>query len=356
MGLFDFLGNVFGSPVRRKEGAAPPPPPPPAPPSSLAGVLESTPDELRWLADPWRMASSHSPHYVTFRIPKRRGGLRVILAPKRRLKAVQRRILEKILYRRAASASAHGFVKGRSIVTNARPHVGARVLVKADLVDFFHTIGFPRVRGVFEHTPGIGPDDAELLAHLCTAPVMPLARGRDAAEFFGKTPGRRRVAVQGAPTSPAISNLVCRGLDARLAGLAVKFKANYTRYADDLSFSGGAEFEADLKSFLPLLREIIEDEGFTLSERKFIVAHSGSRQRVAGLVVNRKLSVGRRNYRRLKAILHNCRAKGPASQAHGVPIDRFRAHLEGRIAYVRSIEPEKAAKLAAAFARIAWPA
>lgn len=352
MGFFDFLKDAFGSPVKKPAKPIPPPPPPPAAAASpLARALGLSDRELRWLADPWWIASVKSPHYHAFQIPKRRGGMRTILAPKTKLKRVQRMMLDHILYTRGPLDAAHGFVKGRSIRTNAAPHAGRQVVVKADLVDFFHTIGFPRVRGLFKEGFKYSHEDATLLAQLATAPV---ARQRNAGDYFGRTGGYRRVAVQGAPTSPAIANLICRGLDARLAGLAREFKAAYTRYADDLTFSGDAEFKNSLPWFLPLLAAIVEDEGFKLSKRKFVVARAGRRQSVTGLTVNKRVAVDRRYVRRLKAILHNCRKTGPAKQARGLALPKFRARLEGQIDFVKSIDPAKGAKLEDAFIRIAW--
>jgi retron-type reverse transcriptase len=362
MGIFDFLRDIFGSPLKpeprgsdasRAKAVSPEI-------EQLAATLGTTGRDLLWLADRWGVATRQNCHYVAFRIPKRTGGHRTILAPKKRLKAVQREIYRRFLAPQSVAPASHGFVKGRSILSNARPHIGAPLLVKADLVDFFHSIGYPRVRGLFKRL-GHPPEVASLLAALTTAPVRATvegSKGRLAAEYFRSgqrgAASSRRVTVQGAPTSPAIANLVCRRLDKRLTGLAAQFKASYTRYADDMTFSGGPEFELALSRFLPRLAEIIRAEGFRLSKRKFVVARKGDRHVVTGLVTNQKASVDRRAYKRLKAILHNCSARGAKSQSQGIPLPEFRKQLEGIISFVRWVDPKKGDRLLSVFRRMMW--
>src|SRR5262249_40257734 len=184
--------------------------------------------------------------YTRFRIPKRAGGEREICAPKSQLRWVQRQILDKVLAKVPAHDAAHGFVTGRSTVSNAEPHKGADLLVKFDLTDFFPTLHYYRVVGLFARL-GYAVGDARFRADDEAREVAPtLARlccyATDPAKW-----GKAQL-PQGAPTSPAISNLVCRRLDARLAGLAGKSGAVYTRYADDLTFSFRQE-GADLGRF-----------------------------------------------------------------------------------------------------------
>jgi hypothetical protein len=173
--------------------------------------------------------------YVKFTIPKRDGRERDICAPKKQLRWVQRQIHEQILKKVAAHDAAHGFIEGRSTVTNAALHRGAALVLKFDLTDFFPTIHFHRVMGLFASLGyyvgdtkfGSGDDFKQVaptLARLCCYTPDPRQWGN-------------AVLPQGAPTSPAISNLVCRRLDARLTGLATRHGGVYTRYADDLAFS-----------------------------------------------------------------------------------------------------------------------
>lgn len=272
--------------------------------------------------------------YVEFEIPKATGGTRRISAPRAPLRAVQRAILDKILAKATAHGACHGFVTGRSTVSNALPHVGAAIVVKMDLHDFFPTIHYRRVLGLFQWL-GYGEAVAALLAGLTThRPVL-----ADGAVVW---PG---VLPQGAPTSPAISNLVCRRLDARLAGLCQKVNATYTRYADDLTFSFRAEPKAGIGRFLWWVDQVCQQEGFTENTSKRRVLRPKSQQRVTGIVVNESAHVPRDARRRFRAILANCKKHGVASQSRGRA--DFEAYLQGYAAYVSMVQPELGARLVA---------
>ncbi|MCP4250243.1 MAG: RNA-directed DNA polymerase [bacterium] len=157
-----------------------------------------------------------------------------------------------------------------------------------------------------------------------------------------------RHAVAGAPTSPALANLCVYRLDNRLTGLAKKFEAVYTRYADDLTFSGPAAFKRGMKRFLPLVLRIIRDEGFRQNRRKLRFMRPGHRQEVTGLVVNQKVNTRRADYDRIKAIIHNARKAGSLESQNRAGHPAFRAHLLGRIASVRHVNPERGQRLLAA--------
>ena len=176
-------------------------------------------------------------HYVVFAIPKRSGGERLIMAPKRRLKAIQRRLSVLLVDKLPVSEDAHGFRKGRSIRTNALPHVGQKLVLKLDLAEFFPSVSFSRVRGLLVAL-GYGYPVATCLAVLMTEAE------RQPVEIDGQifhVPVGPRYCVQGAPTSPGLCNAIVLRLDRRLAGLAKRFGGRYTRYADDLSFSGNLD-------------------------------------------------------------------------------------------------------------------
>jgi retron-type reverse transcriptase len=271
--------------------------------------------------------------YTKFSIPKRDGSDRTICAPKPQLKWVQRAILEKVLARVPAHDAAHGFVEGRSTVTNATVHRGAKVVVKLDLKDFFPTIHYFRVLGLFASlgypvgNAKFGTDDksaqiAPVLARLCCYTPDPQSWGT-------------ALVPQGAPTSPAISNLVCRRLDSRLLGLAKKAGGNYTRYADDLAFSFPTADGVDLGRFRWWVDQVCHQEGFLVHQQKFRVIRACQRQLVTGIVVNDELRVPREARRRFRAILHNCRTLGVASQAKGNP--RFKEYLRGFASYVNMV-------------------
>jgi hypothetical protein len=275
--------------------------------------------------------------YTRFTIPKRDGGERVLCAPKKQLRWVQRQILDKILDLVPAHEAAHGFIPGRSTVTNAAPHLGAEVILKFDLTDFFPTIHYHRVVGLFARMGyfvadgRFGTDDgskrvAPTLARLCCWTPDP-------EKWFGAQ------MPQGAPTSPAISNLVCRRLDARLAGLAARSKGVYTRYADDLTFSFKKAADLKVGRFRWWVDQVCHQEGFFVNQKKFRVIRASQRQLVTGIVVNDELRVPREERRRFRAMLHNCKKHGLESQARGRP--DFASYLRGFASYVHMVDPEE---------------
>ena len=300
-------------------------------PADVARALELPVPRLRWLC--FHSEAAEQTHYVTFQVPKRSGGMRTLSAPHASLATAQQWILRQILDRLPIEEPANGFVRGRSTVTNASRHVGRDVLVNLDLSDFFPTITFRRVRGVFERI-GYSPAVATVLALLCTESPR-----RD-VEFDGR---RYRVALgeralpQGACTSPALSNQVARKLDRRLAGMSRKMGWVYTRYADDLSFSGPPEARRDVGKLMARVRHVVADEGFAVNPKKGRVERAGGRMEVTGIVVNEKLSVPREEVRRLRAILHQARKTGLAAQnREGRP--HFEAWLRGKLAYVQMVD------------------
>ena len=155
---------------------------------------------------------------------------------------------------------------------------------------------------------------------------------------------------QGAPTSPALANLVCFRLDRRLAGLAATVGARYTRYVDDLTFSGDRRIRAD--RFASLVTEVAAEEGFRVNPAKTRVAGAGSRQRVLGAVVNTRPTLPRPERDALRALLHNCAGHGWASQTRGHDPATFREHVLGRVAWAHSLDPVLGGRLHALAARI----
>nr|WP_279609414.1 LysR substrate-binding domain-containing protein [Burkholderia cenocepacia] len=163
----------------------------------------------------------------------------------------------------------------------------------------------------------------------------------------------KRHLPQGAPTSPALANLCAFRFDLRLAALARSLDATYTRYADDLAFSGGGALARDIERLQIRIAAIALEEGFALQLRKTRVMRRGARQQLAGVVVNRHPNLARDAFDRLKAILTNCIRHGPASQNRDAHPD-FRAHLAGRVAHAAALNAARGAKLRALFDRIAW--
>jgi len=306
-----------------------------ATPADLAAALGVTVPRLRWLC--FHAEAPEKTHYTYFTIPKRSGGIRKLAAPHRQLAAAQRWIFDQLLARLPVTEHAHGFVPGRSTVTNARPHVGQRLVINLDLRDFFPSITFPRVRGLFASL-GYSPAVATLLAMLTTeAP-------RVEVEFAGRTHYAAtgpRALPQGACTSPTLANLVARKLDRRLAGATRKLGWTYTRYADDLTFSAPAAGSGQVALLFARVRAIVTDEGFAINEAKGRVQRGG-RHTVTGIVVNDRLAVPREQVRRVRAILHGARATGLAAQNRAGHPD-FRAWLQGTIAYIAMVDPARGA-------------
>jgi RNA-directed DNA polymerase len=333
--------------------------------ADLAALLGLDAGALAWMADvrAWERdaADRRLRHYTYAWIARPDAPVRLLEQPKARLKGVQRRLLREILYAIPAHPAAHGFVAGRSVAGHAAAHVGAPAVLRYDLEDFFVSLPAGRVFGVLR-TAGYPEAVAHALTGLMTNSVSAAAW----AEI--PRPGRpdllqahtllgRRLATphlpQGAPTSPMLANLCTFTLDRRMAGLAARLGATYTRYADDLVLSGGADLARRAPAITATVRAIVASEGLRLNERKSRVMRAGGRQRVTGVVVNARTNVPREEFDRLKAILHNAAVHGPASQ-NRADVPDFRAHLLGRIAWVAALNPGRGARLRRTFDAIAW--
>ncbi|MCC6131745.1 MAG: RNA-directed DNA polymerase [Acidobacteria bacterium] len=308
----------------------------------LARWLGITIGKLRWLT--YHRNAAALVHYHRFGIPKKSGGIRAISAPKASLAVAQRWILTRILSRLTPDDAAHGFVHGRSIVSNAAPHAGRRVVINMDMKDFFPTVTFRRVKGLFRRL-GYNEPVAVLLALLCTEPPRVAAELGGKAYFIALS---SRTLPQGACTSPAITNAVCHRLDRRLTGLAARHGFTYTRYADDLTFSG--DDATAVGRLLRSIQSIAGSEGFVPHPEKTRVMRRGERQEVTGVTVNDKVGVSRREVRELRAILCNAARLGLATQNREAHPD-FAGYLRGRVAYVAMVDPSKKSKLEAALAR-----
>jgi RNA-directed DNA polymerase len=313
-----------------------------AAPADLAKALNITIPRLRWLA--FHAETATVTHYVRFQVPKKSGGMRELSAPHHDLAAAQQWILMHVLEKIPTHDAAHGFVPGRGTMSNAVPHVGRATVINLDLKDFFPSITFPRVKGIFQDL-GFSPAIATLLGLLCTE--CP----RRKVEYNGKTyfvaTGPRGL-PQGACTSPALSNLLARRLDSRLAGLAKKLGFTYTRYADDLTFSGDGPAAEKTAYLLARIRHIVADENLVMNEKKTRVQRPAKRQTVTGIVVNKRPNVPRHLAKRLRAILHQAKKNGLAAQ-NREQRDNFEPWLSGMIAYVQMVNPERGKRLREAF-------
>lgn len=238
--------------------------------------------------------------YNTLEIPKKNGDTRTICVPNKNLKKVQKKLYNKLstyydeikTQNNFTSKISHGFEKNRSIVTNAEVHKNKRYVVNLDLLDFFPSINFGRVRSYFikNNYFEINDDIATILAQLtCYKGTLP----------------------QGAPTSPLITNMICNIMDIRILKIAKKYRLDYTRYADDLTFSTNNKyFLNDYDKFLEDIKNIIHRSGFELNSKKTRLLFSNSRQEVTGLVVNKKISVPKEYYKNTRAMAHSLYKNG----------------------------------------------
>ncbi|WP_088893319.1 reverse transcriptase domain-containing protein [Leptolyngbya ohadii] len=234
--------------------------------------------------------------YREFSIPKKSGDSRTITAPAKALKILQRKLSQVLYSVYEPKKPVHGFVPARSILTNAKQHSHKRFVLNIDLKDFFDSIHFGRVKGIFIKPPCNLPEEvATILARICC--------------HSGKLP-------QGAPTSPVVSNMVCARLDRQLRLLAEEFRCTYTRYADDITFSTTmSDFPKEIAFANPegdnlesLLGErlilTIWDNDFEINENKIRLQHKGQHQSVTGLTVNQFPNVKRAYVRKISSMLH----------------------------------------------------
>ena len=305
--------------------------------SDVAGAIGIAERELAFLC--YHRGAATTDHYSRFLIPKRRGGTRVISSPKPRLRVAQSWLLAQVLTPLPVHPAAMAFRPGLSVADNAAHHAGRAVVARIDLKDFFPSVTLPRVRRLFQSF-GYNGGVATLLALLATESP------RAAVTLDGT---RRFVALgerclpQGACTSPALTNLLCRRLAARLAGAAKRLGFTYTRYADDLVFSH-ADAGAPVGMLLTLARAILADVGFIVNEEKTVVLRPQHRQTVTGVVVNETPHVSRADLRRFRALLHQCQTLGVAAVSERIGKDAH-AHASGYLAFLHMVSPEQARRV-----------
>lgn len=303
----------------------------------LAQAMGVTVSSIRFLA--FNRRTSKSNHYRRFAIRKKTGETRKISAPMPRLKKAQYWIHECILSRVELHQNAHGFRPGRSIVTNATPHVGSQIVVNMDLRDFFPSVSYRRVKGMFRSL-GYSEAIATILALICSEPDVSEVRMDGRTYYVAQ--GERKL-PQGAPTSPVITNIICRGMDARLTHIATALGGVYTRYADDLTFSF-KDGSANIGTLLRQVNQVVCDESFTVHPDKTRVQRVGSHQEVTGLTVNERVSVPRQRLRQFRAALFQIEKDGPAGKKWGRSNDVIAA-IEGFANFVKMVEPKKGAAL-----------
>lgn len=263
--------------------------------------------------------------YVSFHVPKRSGGEREICAPDDDLKEIQKKLASFLQDQRSQMQKdrnvpqllSHGFEPGKNIFTNAKIHRNKRFVLNLDLEDFFGSIHFGRIVGYLEKNKSLtfSHEVAVAIAQLCC--------------YQGKLP-------QGAPTSPVLANMVSEVLDFRLLKIARKYRLDYTRYADDLSFStNDSTFLERYESCYHELSGTIKHAGFAVNEKKSRLQYRDSRQTVTGLVVNRKINIDRRYYKETRAMAHQLYKTGEF-QINGAK--GTLNQLEGRFAFIHQCD------------------
>lgn len=281
--------------------------------------------------------------YKYFKIPKKLGGSREILAPASALKIIQQKLNQVLQSVYKVRPSVHGFIPGRSIVTNSLLHVRKRYVLNIDLKDFFPTINFGRVRGLFMAPPyNRNPEVATILAQICC--------------YRGSLP-------QGAPTSPIVSNMICSKLDSQMQKLAKVHRSTYSRYADDISIStsrpvfpkGLGYFSNETGELIigDELKTVITQNGFNINEQKNRLQHYSKRQEVTGLTVNIFPNVKRQYVREIRGMLHAWERYGyEAAEStfrtkyankhpeHKREVISFKRVVEGKLNYLKMVKGE----------------
>jgi RNA-directed DNA polymerase len=271
--------------------------------AELARRLDMFPAELE----------AFKPAYTEVFIAKRNGQRRRLLVPDEKTKVLQRRILRRLLAKLRVHPAAHGFVKGRSAIKNAAQHVGQAVVITMDLVDFFPSTKSERLEAYFRR---IGWDEkaAKLLTRLTT--------------WDNGLP-------QGAPTSPALSNLVNFYMDAQIARRVARKKGTYTRYADDIAISYPLDYAHSIQSILEMVRRIARSKGYRIHKaKKLRVLRHHQQQMVTGLVVNTKPQLPRKLRRWLRSVEHHLKT--------GKPVTLNDAQLKGWKSYQLAIAKQTA--------------
>ena len=268
--------------------------------------------------------------YKTIKIPKKKGGLREITAPSENLKYIQRWILYNILYRASVDNNVNGFIKNKSIVDNAKEHVGKECVMNLDIKDFFPSITYIQIYNLFIKF-GYTRHLSMVFTGLCTY---------------------KNILPQGAPTSPFISNLICKRLDSRLDHLAKKVDATYSRYADDITFSGNK----NITKYLSLIKRVITDEKFKVNEKKVRVQFKYHQQMVTGIVVNEKLSVPTKTKKYIRQQIYFSKKFGVKDNLRKQNINKtnYREHLYGLAYFIKMVESDYGNELLRDLSEIDW--
>lgn len=296
----------------------------------LSDNLDLKLGDISWLS--YHREVSTVDHYKRFKVPKRNGKDRLISAPKPKLKLAQTWVNQVILNNLEPENEAMAYRPGKNILHNALQHSDHGTIIRMDLKDFFPSIQFPRVRGLF-HSMGYSSGIASVLALLCTDSEKKEIEFESQKQYVSVGP---RVLPQGSPTSPAISNLLASQLDKRIRGYLKSIDSNwsYTRYADDLVLSH-PDKNIEVGRLLAYLDNVIHDEGFIVNQTKTIIMRSPHRQMVTGLVMSKNGPRIQKKYlRNVRAMLHNTKKEISHGQAI-LNIDE----IKGKLAFIKMVMP-----------------
>ncbi|TAE73904.1 MAG: RNA-directed DNA polymerase [Bacteroidetes bacterium] len=303
----------------------------------LSTLSQLTREQLQWLS--YHRKTAKIDHYTRFQIPKRTGGLRTIASPKPKLRVAQQWILENILAKLSIHEAAMAFNVGASVVKNATPHLNSEVVIKIDVKDFFPSIKFNRVVGFFKSL-GYSQGISSILGLLCTD-SMRLNVSFEGEKFFVAI--GERYLPQGACTSPMLTNLICKKLDARLSKLAEKYGFAYTRYADDMTFSHKQK-DANIKAVLGWTKKILAEENFELKKEKTSVMRKYQRQTVTGVLVNHEeTKISRKDIKKFRAFLHQYTLIGAEKMSEKLGKDAT-AYGKGYFSYLKMVNKTQAEK------------
>ncbi len=278
-----------------------------------------------------KMLFAETSYYSLAQIPKKSGGLRELHIPSVELKYLQRWILDNILSGIRISSFATGFCNKKSIVDNAKMHIGHECVLNMDIKDFFPSITFKMVFRIFAYY-GYTKELSFVFAKLCT--------------YEESLP-------QGSPASPCISNIVSLKIDKRLSLVAEKYQVCYSRYADDITFSGNS----GIKKLIEITSNILVEEGFSLNNKKTRIKFSHQRQEVTGLIINSGTVRVNKQYKRdLYQTCYYCKKFGVDSHLKKIKCNKsfYKDHLYGKAYFVNMVEPEEGEKLFTILNEIQW--
>jgi retron-type reverse transcriptase len=279
----------------------------------------------------YKMMQCDDLYYNLKYIPKKNGKFRELQIPAQSLKYVQRWILDNILNNISVSEHATGFIKGKSIVTNAKKHLNTECVISFDIKNFFPSIYFKKIFLLFYYY-GYTKELSYILAKLCTY---------------------KDILPQGSPASPYLSNIICLKLDKRLSCLATTFKANYTRYADDITFSGNK----NIQKFTDTAKKIIMDEGFEINPNKTRIRYKHERQEVTGLLVNsNKPNVKKSIRKSIWQEIYYCKKFGVVDHLKKISSDKafYKEHLYGKVYFIKMVNQEEGVKMLRELECIEW--